>query len=33
MSDNSDKLQLAAEKRVRSRFDRETADLHRWQDE
>jgi hypothetical protein len=32
MSDDSDKLQLAAENRVRRRFDRETAVLHTWQD-
>ncbi len=32
MSEESDKLQLAAEKRVRGRFERQTADLHRWQE-
>jgi len=32
MSDDSDKLQLAAENRVRRRFDRETANLHSWQE-
>ncbi len=33
MTDESDKLHLAAEKRVRRRFDRETADLHTWQED
>ena len=33
MSDESDRLQRAAETRVHRRFDRETAELQKWQDD